>query len=547
MRQEQEASGAIRPVSRSDAATDQHSLVNKATLIMLSTLLSSGLGMLRLLVTNALFSQTAAGTYFAALKLPQFLSDLLVGGAVSAALIPTFVTEGQADHRRGAHALSIVLRATAVLLGLATLILWVGAGWFVAALNPGFTLPNRTATTALLRISALALPLGGFSAVLGAWLAAARRQQLTALAAGALHLGVCVTALTLGARLGVRALALGLVLGSAAQAALLWWQTRRRPGLPTIDTTPATPSAQRAILWRIVWLYAPVAAGMLIGILIQAVDQSLQSQTYDQATHSFGGPNIAALASATALIQFPVGLVAAALAFAALPDLARATNDPTRFATITRMSTRLGIFLMTPVMVLYLTSATPIVALLFQHHAFGATDTARTALALRAYAAELPAIAVEQVGIAACYARRQPYLPVLATLIGGGAYLLVALPNYRTVGMPALAMANAAQHIATALCLMVMLNWRIHGIWDRPILGTLIRSGCAGILMAALTSRCADLPHATLPEQIVALVVPVAVGILTYLAASLAFNAPELALLGHVGDARRRRSGSTPG
>ncbi len=547
MRQEQEASGAMRPVSRTDATADQHSLVSKATLIMLSTLLSSGLGMLRLLVTNALFSQTAAGTYFAALKLPQFLSDLLVGGAVSAALIPTFVTEGQADPRRGAHALRVVLRATAVLLALATLILWVGAGWFVAALNPGFTAPNRAATTALLRVSALALPLGGVAAVLGAWLAAGRRQQLTALAAGALHLGVCIAALTLGARLGVQALALGLVLGSAAQAALLWWQTWRRPSLPATDTAPAPQEAQRTILRRIAWLYAPVAAGMFVGIFIQAIDQWLQSQTYDPATHSFGGPNVAALASATALIQFPVGLVAAALAFAALPDLARATNDPARFAAITRMGARLGIFLMTPVMVLYLTAATPIVALLFQHHAFSATDTARTALALRAYAAELPAIAVEQVGIAACYARRQPYVPVLATIIGGGAYLLVALPNYRTVGMPALALANAAQHITTALCLMAVLSWRIPGIWERTMLGTLIRSACAGILMAALTSRCAGLPRATLPEQIVALAVPVAVGGLTYLAASLAFNAPELALLAHAGDVRRRRSRSAPG
>jgi putative peptidoglycan lipid II flippase len=109
----------------------------------------------------------------------------------------------------------------------------------------------------------------------------------------------------------------------------------------------------------------------------------------------------------------------------------------------------------------YLIGGVPLVALLFQHHAFGATDTARTALALRCYAGELPFLVIEQVALAAFFARRAPRVPLVTGLLSMGAYLLVALPLAPRLGMPALALANAAQHAANAMLLLALLARRL--------------------------------------------------------------------------------------
>lgn len=162
------------------------------------------------------------------------------------------------------------------------------------------------------------------------------------------------------------------------------------------------------------------------------------------------------------LIQFPAGMVAAAVAFAALPQLAQATGDAQRFAATLRQALALGLALMLPITVAYLTLSSPIVALLLQHHAFHAADTARTALALRNYAWQLPFLVVEQIMLAAFFARQQPRIPLLTGILSIGGYLLVALPLGHPLTMPALALANAALHITNALLLA---GWYCCELW----------------------------------------------------------------------------------
>ena len=66
---------------------------------------------------------------------------------------------------------------------------------------------------------------------------------------------------------------------------------------------------------RILRLYAPVAAGLLVSALVVGMDTRLASMT--------GQGSLAAMAFATNLVQFPLGLVATAISFASLPVLAR--------------------------------------------------------------------------------------------------------------------------------------------------------------------------------------------------------------------------------
>ena len=75
---------------------------------------------------------------------------------------------------------------------------------------------------------------------------------------------------------------------------------------------------------------------------------------------------------ATTLIQFPIGLVAAALGFAVLPTLTSHARegDMERFKGTLALGFRLGLLLMVPAMAGLIALRMPIVAAIFQRHNF---------------------------------------------------------------------------------------------------------------------------------------------------------------------------------
>jgi len=181
---------------------------------------------------------------------------------------------------------------------------------------------------------------------------------------------------------GAVGLAVGFVLGAAGEAALIL------PGLLRARVTwrPTLHLGHPAVR-QITRLYVPIAAGLLLSLAQQNVELILNGLAPGNANH-----NITALQSATTLIQFPTGLVVAALSFAVLPPLTAAANagDGAGFKRTLALGFRLGLLLMTPAMVGLIALRTPIVALLFQHGACHADCTDLNALALQNYAYQLP-------------------------------------------------------------------------------------------------------------------------------------------------------------
>ncbi|HKB47558.1 MAG TPA: lipid II flippase MurJ, partial [Ktedonobacterales bacterium] len=81
------------------AAGGRRRLIATAGVIAAGQLLSSVLGFVRIAVLNVLFYPVVSGTFLFALRPIQQINDLLVGGSVSGALIPTFVDYGEPASR----------------------------------------------------------------------------------------------------------------------------------------------------------------------------------------------------------------------------------------------------------------------------------------------------------------------------------------------------------------------------------------------------------------------------------------------------------------
>jgi putative peptidoglycan lipid II flippase len=502
-----DADGA-EPQARGGASHDtsgqSRRIVSAAALIMLGQLLSSVLGMARIETINILFYGAASGAFIFALRPIQQLSDLLVGGSVSGALIPTFVDYSTPEKRHELRRIySTVLTLVTLLMAAAVVALFFLAPWLPTLYIPHASVADQQLTSSFIRITAFGLFGLGLYAVGSALLYALKDVVYPAFATFIQHVGVIaigvITLFLAAARLGLPVgiifshqsggaldalqsagavgLAVGFVIGAAGEAALIF------PGLRRSHTTwrPAFNITHPAVR-QIGRLYVPIAAGLLLSLGQQQVELILNGLTNDPSR------NITALQSATTLVQFPTGLVAAALSFAVLPPLTAAANagDTAGFKRTLALGFRLGLLLMTPAMVGLIALRTPVVALLFQHGACHTGCTYMNALALQNYAYQLPFLALDQLLIAAFYARKNTIVPVVVGVVAIGLWALVAVPFTPTIGMPALAFANTTLNSGHAVILFVLLTITIGNLGLRELWAGLWRIALASAAMGAV-------------------------------------------------------------
>src|SRR5262249_5909763 len=149
---------------------------------------------------------------------------------------------------------------------------------------------------------------------------------------------------------------------------------------------------------RIIRLYAPVAAGLIVTEVAVLIDRNLAWRTGDDSA--------AIMRFATTLIQLPLGLVATATSLAVLPLLSRLADEPEEFGEALGTGLRLALIAIIPAAAFLVVFAEPVVRLLFQRGAFDAAATEATVRAFRWYAPQLPFVAIDQLLVYAFYARR---------------------------------------------------------------------------------------------------------------------------------------------
>src|SRR5262249_54689913 len=280
---------------------------------------------------------------------------------------------------------------------------------------------------------------------------------------------------------------------------------------------------------QILRLYIPIAAGLIISVLYQNLDLGLIGHTPNGWE-----ANNTALASGTVLTQFPVGLVAAALSFAVLPPLTAAANraDLDGFKATLRHGIRLGLLLMVPAMVGLYVLRVPIVALLFQHGTCAHGCTVRNALAVQNYAYELPFIALDQLLIAAFYARKNTLVPNLVGVVSIFFYAIVAVPFHTTIGMPALAFGDTAKNTSHALILFLLLTLAIGNLGLRDLFGGIGRIVVAGAAMGLVSwGMLLALPTASSAVQFL---LAGALGTAVYFVVILLLRVDEVHLVGAI-------------
>lgn len=507
-------------------------MARAASLIALGNISSRVLGLVRETVIASLFGATGLVSAFRVAQIiPTMLYDLLVGGMVSSALVPVFSEQAEKDKTELWRVSSLLLSLAVMALALVVLLIELAAPQVARLMAGGFDQALLVETTRLIRITTPAVLFLSLSGIITGLLYALKRFTLPAFTASIFNASIVVVALVgaLGFGWGIESLAFGLLLGAFLQVTL------QLPGLRDARLHFAV-DFQHPALRRIVKLALPVVLGLVISQVAIALDRNLASRTGEQS--------IAWMQYATTIIQFPLGLIAAAISLAILPTLSRQASEAAangaglhQFMDTLAGGLRMVLVLIIPATVALFILAGPVVALLFQRGRFTPFDTQQTALALRFYLLGLTFAAIDQPLVFAYYARQNTLTPALVGLLGVGFYLLAALPPtlFRPLQMTDLVLANSVQLSGHALVMLWLVN-RMSALRGRGLGLTTLKAAAAAVTMGValwLTLPLLQqwLPPVNLMFKVLQLGILVALGGVVYFAAAWLLHLPELLAL----------------
>lgn len=376
------------------------------------TLLSRVLGFARdFVIARAFGAGMATDAYVVASRLPNLLRRMFAEGAFSQAFVPVL---GEYHSKCGPEETKRLVDHVATLLGLATfLVTLVGMIatpaiiWLTA---PGFSAePDKFAlTVTLTRITFPYILCMSLVALSGGILNTWGRFTVPAFTPVLLNLAIILMALFATPYFDppVLVLAWAMFLGGVLQ--LLW----QAPHLSKIGMLPRFSfSLKDAGVNRIMKLMLPA----LFGVSISQI--SLVINTIFVSFLPTG--SVSWLYYADRLMEFPSGLLGAALGTILLPSFSRchAQGNKEEFSALLDWGLRLTLMLTLPAALALALLAVPLVSTLFQHGAFTAADALQTRSAVIAYAVGLTGLILVKILAPAFYSRQDVRTPVKIGLV----------------------------------------------------------------------------------------------------------------------------------
>jgi putative peptidoglycan lipid II flippase len=385
---------AAQPASGSRAAA---SSARNAAIMAAGTSLSRVSGFARLLaVAWVLGQERLADAYNQANTVPNTVYDLLLGGVLSATLLPVLMQSltWRPGHRDEETVPSVITFLTVILL-IATGLFWLAAPeiiqFFLSRATGAGVAAERALATTWLRLFTPQLLFIGLITITTALLNARRRFGSVAFSpvlANLVTIGALVVAdqlvtkSTLDAYQADRTAV--LIIGLGTSAGYLAQLLAQLPSLFRADIPlrprwnprhPALRTIGRLSAWTIGAVVANQASFVLISVLANT-----------------NGGNLSSFMYAYTFMQLPYAIIAVSIAYAVAPDLAQLWTDGKvdAFAGTVGRALRVTIVLLLPAGIGYALLAQPVAVLALAHGHLSTTSAEFTGSVLSVFALGLP-------------------------------------------------------------------------------------------------------------------------------------------------------------
>jgi putative peptidoglycan lipid II flippase len=476
----------VGTVAREDVKVTQ-----AAGILSLGNFTSRVLGLVREMVKAPLFGSGGdVSALDAALRIPTMIYDLLVGGVLSSAFVPIFHDYAAPERREELwRLLSVLVSITLLILSAVVLVGELLAPQLIELQAGDLSPVYRDMAVDLLRLALPAVIFTSLASVLSGALYALKRFTFPAFIGAAANAAIILTALLLERRFGLSSMAIGTLVGAVLQVAI------QLPGMRDARLSIVC-GLHHPALRRVGRLYLPVLTSLV-------VDKAAEMLSYRLAS-GISDPAIARMGYAAQIIQFPLGLVSAAVSVAILPTLSQqaGSEDAGPFQTTLAKGLRLVLVLVIPATIGLYVLAHPTIALIFERGKFAPADTLATSEVLQYSLLGLLAAAVDQPLIFAFYARKDTLTPALVGVGTTILYVMVAVgaAGLGVLTLPLLVLINALKLAAHALTMLVLARLRLgglggHGLWALAVkatLASLVMALVAWGVMRALTQVALD-------------------------------------------------------
>lgn len=523
-------------------------LVRSSAVVGLGTALSRITGFLRVSAMAAIGFGHLTDVYNIANSTPNIVYELLLGGILTATLVPLFVEQ---LHRDDEHATDAINSVALVGLFVVTALGLAATPWIIRLytlrLHGADRVVQQRLATDLLLLFMPQILFYGITALATAMLNARRRFAAAAFAPVVNNLVVIGVFLALpqvtSGRLSVQhvhdSLGLTLLLGAGTTAgivamAIVLLPALRRAGVRFHFTTDWRHPAVRRLARLSGWTFGYVAANQIAFLVVLFLSYG---RTGDASVY---------LAAFT-FFQLPHGLFAVSLMTTLVPELAaRASRgDMTGFRVQFSLGLRLMALVVVPAAVVMVVLARPIVNGLLLYGHFTTQSASRTAAALAMFGIGLFCFSVYLFALRGFYSLQDTRTPFFLNCFENSVNIVIALALYPLLHVTGLALSWSAAYFVASIAAVVALRRRLGGLDGARTARSLARIAVASAALGAVGWLVATaVGYGSAPRALLALFAAGVAGVGVYGAVLVGLHADEVTELRDA--LRRRRPAETP-
>lgn len=437
----------------------QTNIISAAFIIMATIIFSQILGLFRQRLLVAIFgASNTLGVYLASTRLPDFLFQLIIAGALSSAFIPVFSDYLVKGREVEAHKVaSTLLTLSLAIFIVLSVFLFIFADYFSKLVAPGFSSQQVMLMANLTRI----VIFGEILFIVGSFLSAILQSYnhffIPGIASALYNLGMILGIFFLSPFVGIYSAAYGVVLGALifviAQVPLvrkLGFSFRASLSMQSIRSSGVID------VFKLIW---PRTLSIGVFQLGSIVTVALVSFLPDP------GRNYVIFDYALTLGNAAVVLFGQAIAQAAFPVLSKEKDKMEDFKSTFVSSFNQMLYLVLPISVLFLVLRIPIVRLVYGASQFDWAATVLTGRTLALFSISIFGQALVYLISRGFYALHDTKTPLIIGSLTTGLMILLSwiFIFFYKGGVQGIALAFSIASLLNFLLLFLFLDRKVHG------------------------------------------------------------------------------------
>ena len=456
----------------------QEKLLKTAGFMAVATLLAKVCGLIRDSLIAAFFAAgSEAVAFITATRLPTTLFDIVIGGVISATLIPVFNSVMQRESRE--KAMIFASKFITMILSITVLISIFGiifSDKLIYFMAPELDITTHDLAAALSSIMFPMIIFTGLAFSFVGILQSFGEYNIPSIISLVSNVTIILYFAVFGKRFGVHGLAVTMLVAWSLQVliqipSLKKFKFRYRPSFRFND-----PNIKRALL---------LAGPMLVSTWVQPLYTIVNSRL---ASGIDGGSAVAYLDYANRLYIIVVGVFSFVVTNLIFPKLSRANaeNNTEAAKGLITMSLKAICIVILPLMAGFIILAHPIAGILYDHGKMTAEGVSMTALALSYYSIGMIGLAINEIMSKSFFSMQNSRIPMITAVVSMIFNIVLAYTLSPLLGIAGLALASAGGSIINALLNYICMKKYHRHLLTKSDLISIAKTAASAAVMAVV-------------------------------------------------------------